>query len=311
MWFLLWTRLGRRVIFWCKLFSVASIGHVFLLFMILFVYSGQKSVFTVNINRSVLKSGAPIIFMPRIAKQIATQGTVLKKKPSNKGRSTCKRAVMKKPVPKKNIKKIVKKSGLVKKKAPVKKLANKKAAPKKPIKKPVKKPVAQRKKPQKRPVKKLVKKKPVPKKPGEKIEKKVAPAKQEKIDQKDEKPTEKKMPALNATQETQVQAAAEAVESQESHPEAIYIGQQELEAIKVQYEIEHEVSKYWRPPVGLSKELSCTITVLVDWNGTAKKVTVTKTSGALMFDIAARTAVSKLNLPKSVCGKEVNVNFGQ
>ena len=313
MWSLLWIRLGRRLVFWCKLFSVASVGHLFLLFMILFVYSGQKSVFTVNINRSVLKSGAPIIFMPlkrsvpRVAKQIATQGRVTKKVSKSVAKPVFKKPPVKKTPPKNTIKKVVKKPILAKKKA----LAKKKQAFKKPAKKPVKKPAIPKKKPApKKTVKKPVKKE--IKKPVKKVEKKVPEKKlgdHKKIKEKKLREEKITKPVKEIIQETQVPVGAGS--SQEAHPEAIYIGQQELEALKVQYEIEHEVAKYWRPPVGLSKELSCTITVLVDWNGFVNKVNVTKPSGALMFDIAARTAVAKLNLPKSVCGKEVNINFGQ
>jgi len=266
MWSLLWIRLPRRVLFWGKLFFVVSTLHLCLLFMMFFIYSGQKSVFTVNINRLRLKSGAPIIFMP-LKKSV--QKPVFTKRVSKKLVSKNK---IKKVVKKNVIKKTVKKPVLAKKKASVKKVIPKK-----------KKPVIQKKT--------IIKKKLVSEEKRPVLAKKIVPKKKPVVQEKTAKSIEK-------------------VAKEQKKIEAIYVGQQELEALKVQYEIEREVTKHWVLPVGLSKELSCVISVLVDWNGTAKKVTVTKSSGALMFDIAARTAVAKLCLPKSVHGKEVNINFG-
>jgi len=283
MWSLLWTRLHRRVLFWAKLFSVAFIGHVLLLFIMLFVYSGQKSVFTVNINRSILKSGAPIIFMPlkrSISKNICTESAqIISKKP------VVKKAVSKKAVHKNTLKK---KSVLRQAQDEREKKAEEK-----------KKPVSQKKK---APVKKPVKK--VAKKPVKKVKKSASEKKFAKPKIKN-KTLEKKNIKKNKKKEMKKE-----VKNLSIHPEAIYIGQQELEALKIQNEIESEVAKHWRAPVGLSKDLACTISVIIDWGGSVKKVTVTKSSGALMFDIAARTAIGKSCIPRSAYGKEVNINFG-
>ncbi|MFC1842024.1 TonB C-terminal domain-containing protein, partial [Candidatus Dependentiae bacterium] len=81
--------------------------------------------------------------------------------------------------------------------------------------------------------------------------------------------------------------------------------------LRLQYEIENEIAKHWRPPAGLSKDLYCTINVLVDWNGNVKQSMVKRSSGVLIFDISARMAVAKLSLPKNVRGKEINITFNQ
>ena len=93
--------------------------------------------------------------------------------------------------------------------------------------------------------------------------------------------------------------------------QAFRIGQKELDALNVQYDIEREVAKYWRPPADVSKKLLCTANVVVDQEGKVQKVTVIKSSGLSIYDISAKAAVAKMSFPKSVWGKEVNITFNQ
>ena len=288
MWSSLWTRLGRRATFWSKLVAFSSVLHVGLLFFMFFVYSWQDSIFEIQINRSILKSGAPIIFLPPSLKS-----PVVRKK------TTARQTVVKKRVTKKIPKRVSQKK-------PPTTIAKKKPAPKKPVPKksvtkkavakktPVKKPLAK-----KQPIKKQpVKKKPVPKKISEKkIEKKRVPA----------KPLKKEATPVPVAKPVQVPVTETAPEG----PQPIYIGQKELEKLSVQYEIEREVAKHWRPPAGLSKDLTCTIRVLVDWNGKARQVMIKQTSGVLAYDIPARGAIARLQLPKSLRGKEIDITFSQ
>jgi len=275
MWSSLWTRLGKRARFWLKLLAFSSVLHVALLFFMFFIYSGQNSIFEININRSILKSGAPIVFLPS-----------LKVSPSKRAAKT----ISKKPVAVK--KTVVKKSPVKKTTIAKKKPVAKKTAPKKHVKKPAVK---------KQPAKKTVsqKKKPLPTK---KTVKKNLPKKS--LPKKSASPVKK-------PEKTLTQKKPEPVKKLQETPQPIYIGQKELEVLSVQYEIEREVAKHWRPPAGLSKDLTCTIHVLVDWNGKSKQAKVKKTSGVLIYDISARMAVAKLNLPKSVRGKEINITFNQ
>jgi len=91
----------------------------------------------------------------------------------------------------------------------------------------------------------------------------------------------------------------------------IFISKKELEVLNVQYDIEQEVAKCWNPPAGSSAKLSCTIRVFVSKSGRIKKAEVIKASGVLIYDVSAKAAVEKLNLPKSVRGKEINITFNQ
>ncbi|MFC1842353.1 TonB C-terminal domain-containing protein [Candidatus Dependentiae bacterium] len=288
---LLWTRLGRRFTFWSKLVLFSSVLHLLGLFLVLFVYSGQKSTYHVNINRSILKSGAPIIFMNR--------RRVMQRKSTSRAKTGPRISVVKKPSvkPKKtqNLKtKIIKKRAKPKKPA-----AKTKVLKKKPEKKQVKK------------TKKIEKQKAKPKKL---VKKQVKPEKKrvsKKPEKKQAKPEKKvlKAPLVVPTQSTHTVYTGE--QKQAHVQDAIYIGQQELEALKIQYEIEAEVKKHWRPPAGLSKDLSCTVNVLVDWNRKATKVQVAQSSGVLIYDVSARMAVSRLCLPSVLKGKEVHITFNQ
>jgi len=91
----------------------------------------------------------------------------------------------------------------------------------------------------------------------------------------------------------------------------IYLGRNDLEALRLQDAIQVEVEKCWRPPAGFSKDLCCVIKVLVGWNGKVKRVTVVKSSGVLPYDVSARMAVCKLQMPSAAKGKEVNITFNQ
>jgi len=334
MWSSLWTSLGRRARFWLKLLCVSSIGHVFFFFLLFFVYRGQHAVLEVNINRSILKSGAPIIFMP--FSKTAPRAKMVPKK------TAIKKAMPKKTAPKKIAPKTLrqapadakamvdrqdervtkkqvpaKRTTITKKKTVVKKPVVKKTpVKKKPIVKkiPVKKPMIKKKPSAKKtPAKKLLaKKKPTVKKPEIKkpLVKKKSPVK--KIPEK--KPVVKKIVKDRPVVTEQVlpeKAAGVAPEITCNGQQPIYIGQQELESFSVQYKIEQEVIKHWRPPPGISKDLTCTINVMVDWNGKPKKVVVSKSSGVLIYDISARTAIPKMNFPKGMRGKELNITFNQ
>ena len=60
---------------------------------------------------------------------------------------------------------------------------------------------------------------------------------------------------------------------------------------------------------GLRAGLECAVQVLVDWQGVARQVTVQESSGALVYDISARTVVSSLSFSKECYGKELVLYF--
>ena len=98
---------------------------------------------------------------------------------------------------------------------------------------------------------------------------------------------------------------------EEVNAQPIYLGRHDLETLHFQDSIQSEVEEHWRPPVGLSKDLSCCVKVRVGWNGSIGHVKVEKSSGVLVYDISARMAVYKLKMPQMAKGKEINITFNQ
>ncbi len=163
--------------------------------------------------------------------------------------------------------------------------------------KPKKKHVAQKSKP-----KKIQKQKPKPKKKIVAQKKKA-----QKIVQK--KQSKKKIARSIKKKSKNVVAKNKKIVEEKQKP--IYVGQVEMEAFRMQDEMQREVVRYWSPPVGLSKDLVCVLKVLVDWSGRVTKTSVAQSSGVLMYDISARTAVSRMQLQQWAHGKEFSITFKQ
>ena len=264
----------RRKIFWAKLLLVSLVGHAFLLFLLLFAYKGHNFSYNITISRAIVRSGAPVVFLPwcKSIKQASVSGArknVVHKPVIKKVAATKKKTTISAPIPKKKV--------------------AKKTPPKKPASK-------------KNPTKVVQKKKPVPKKKEEKKQQvaKKTPSKKilpQKVEQK---------PKHSVNKEKQVVATSG---QQERAP--IYVGRVEMEAMRMQDEMQTQVHKNWKPPVGLSKDLVCVLKVLVDWSGRAQETLVESSSGVLMYDIAARTAVARMQLPRWAYGKEFSITFKQ
>jgi len=73
-------------------------------------------------------------------------------------------------------------------------------------------------------------------------------------------------------------------------------------ALAVQLEIQQELVRVWRPPVGIEEGISCTIKVLLENEGTVKLLEIVKPSGILLFDVSARAAIQQAVWPRAVWG---------
>jgi len=370
----LWTRLARKFGFWLKLFAVTAFSHVFLFFLFFFV-CGQKSVFSIDINRSILNSGAPIIFMNiETGASVRAKGTKNcsgKKCNSKKSNAKNKKNVKaenkrNKQKAKKNIKyksklvakqsskiaekklqdqknkkrKLIEAKKLQAKKAREKKLLEKKLQDKKQQQEKIaqEKKLKEIKEKNKLDAKKILEKKLKETKIKEALDKKIEEKKLEEKKLKEQKIKETQKIEQEKKEAEKMQEYINLPEPEEDNninkvnipdgltvnvqekqsgssefndQETVYIGQHEVEILKIQYEVEREVAKYWRPPEGLSKDLSCAVNVLIDWDGRVTQVLVVKSSGVLMYDISARVAASKLVLPSSLYGKDINIVFNQ
>ena len=81
----------------------------------------------------------------------------------------------------------------------------------------------------------------------------------------------------------------------------------------VQYytQLQRSLSDVWKPPHGVDQECACEIMVQIDWNGTIQDVKIHKSSGVLIYDIAARTALQDAKLPLWTRGRTITVTFKQ
>lgn len=90
-----------------------------------------------------------------------------------------------------------------------------------------------------------------------------------------------------------------------------FIGSHDLEIMQIKEQIQLEIVKYYKPPVGIAKTAVCELIVFIGRDGKAMRVHVKKGSGSMANDICARAALLKVQFPKEVIGKEITVALGQ
>lgn len=248
---------------------------------------------------------------PVAKKTVSKKTTVHKAKPiikksSKKSATMLKKEVVKKTVvPKKTVPPVVKKE------APA-------VRPPQKIDKPQKTPIAQTKEVEKSIEKpKEVPAKPAKNKQSEPIEKKEAPV-EKKVEA--EKIVEQKNTASEVEKAEKV--VVEEVVEQPAKPktEAVeevdlenvtFVGRHDLELLQTEEVIQQEIMKYWKPPVGITKDKVCLMLVRVDKKGHARSIKVKKSSGSMANDMCARAALLKVSYPQAVWGQEITVTLGQ
>lgn len=88
----------------------------------------------------------------------------------------------------------------------------------------------------------------------------------------------------------------------------VYVGAQELPLLRMQEGIQRAIEEQWRVPAGLSKNLLCEVKVVISAEGKAKAV-LHKSSGVLVYDVAAESAAQRANYSKELWGKEITITF--
>jgi len=179
-------------------------------------------------------------------------------------------------------------------------VTKKKATPKKLVQKTVKKPVPKKTmakaQPKPAPKKVLAKTKP---KPVQKMAKKTSPS-FDKLRTSSKKKEGKRKLVKNSTQEKKVES--------QNHIDLSAGAFAQADA-KDFIALQHELSKHWQPPVGIDQSCACAITAHIDRQGKIEDVTIDDTSGVLMFDVAARTAMLAMELPRWTWGKSLSITF--
>ncbi len=70
-----------------------------------------------------------------------------------------------------------------------------------------------------------------------------------------------------------------------------------------------EISQKWSPPPGIPSETACELTMQIDGNGNVIDMQILKSSGVLLFDVAAQVAIDELNYPQWAWGKAISLTF--
>jgi TonB family protein len=291
-----------RIQFWVKLGVVVLFFHICVLGYLLFV-SNVYNVYHVAFNASRIATQAPVVFMPlykRIQSEKSSEicnktSDVAKKK---KTQSLAKAKKENSTVVSLEPKSIAKKQGSKK----TKQKTNEKKASQESAKQYEKKEEAKKVAIQKEQVKNATSSLPL-------VEKKQAAKKQEIKPQADSKEAQKQSEASKVPQDIKNNAGVAEQASDKTTP--MYLGQEEWYSLQVQEALQAELVKHWNVPAGLATDLMCQVAVVVNRQGVIEKVRIIESSGVLAFDISARTAASKMQLPLIARGKEFVITFKQ
>ena len=117
----------------------------------------------------------------------------------------------------------------------------------------------------------------------------------------------------NSIEPKQDQAAEDnqAVQIDEtSLDEVIFVGYEQFDECIIGSKIQQAVVQSWMPPVGIEAGVSCEMKVKVSAQGIADTVEIVKSSGILLYDTSARTALYEIEFPKEVYGKTIRIVLG-
>jgi hypothetical protein len=156
--------------------------------------------------------------------------------------------------------------------------------------------------------------------PGKVIEKKKSvPAKSEQDKKKVVEPKKEliKTPEIIVPEPTPVQpaivppvpAAPDVLTTTTAEPGVIYIGRYDAEDLQLHTDIQRAVEEHWHAPAGAAANTECMLRAFINPQGVAENITIDKASGMLVYDVAARTALSKTEFPTTVRGQTIVLRF--
>lgn len=85
----------------------------------------------------------------------------------------------------------------------------------------------------------------------------------------------------------------------------------QVEALRMQAQLQKEIVQTWKPPIGVSPDCSCDVSFFVTTTGTLNHIKMVKPSGVMMFDISARQALCATKMPHWTYGKTLTITFKQ
>lgn len=274
MWRLLLPKQHKKISLWAPIVSCALIIHLIVFMSIFFLY--RHDVYEIALT--VSKLGAPVVF-----------------------RSLPRRRTLEKGA-QKNSNFLTKKNQPISKKAPMSlaQLASKKptSIPKKNTKK---KPLTKNKKivtPQKK-----------------KQVAKLLPEKKEPEKKKDE-PIKAVVPDSLPIKTVQAPSAIPSEVAQKGINQdlnelslTIDADAQTMAAMEEFQLLQEEILHYWHPPAGIDNKRPCLVHATVGFDGKTSRIEIAESSGVLMYDIAARSAMHQIVLPRWTYGKRLVIAF--
>jgi TonB-like protein len=281
-----WLRNSERdqLRFLCKLLAIVISSHVLLIGMLFFAYRDYTTYHLAYTKATTPAVQQPVIFLPLYKR-------ASEKRAASKAASTQQKATMPhhaSPAPS------------TKKKTPSKQEQEKKSADTSAEKTRF----VEGKKSSQSTQKKNIRPKTVKKQHSPKKEQPPALPKHDEPTKKVEAPS---IPSVSHEQPTMLSTDQELI----TEYEPLYIGQEEKFMIALQQALHDEICTQWQVPTGLSKDLSCQISVLVNWQGVVQEVCIAQSSGVRMYDASARVAATTMKLPKIAWGKEFIITFKQ
>lgn len=87
-----------------------------------------------------------------------------------------------------------------------------------------------------------------------------------------------------------------------------FVGVQDLEHLQIHQIVSGQLAKHWKRPVGMENKM-CVIKIELNTTGKIVAVTVEKSSGVPMYDIAAKAAAVKPIYPQEIWNKKLVIQF--
>lgn len=85
--------------------------------------------------------------------------------------------------------------------------------------------------------------------------------------------------------------------------------QQEEQRALLFLQLQKQIIAEWSAPVGMPKDIACTISFFVDLKGILQHISIDSSSGILMYDLSARAAIIKTIMPRWSRGKSFTITF--
>ena len=168
--------------------------------------------------------------------------------------------------------------------------------------------------------------KPVPQKTAGRQRRRV----QKKVTRKKKRPVAKRVhnvkelpPTVKKTAVKQEPVAPEPVEHPEPEPitpdvelqvaqeetALVAVAHDEFDQLETMREIVSAIHAAWVSPAGVKVKQPCELLIEIDHQGTILSSTLSKSSGVVAYDLAARRAVNKMRVPRCMFGKKIVVQF--